>query len=136
VSVLPPCMCRGRRHGEDHQADCPWALPLKPVPPIAVDSDVVETSRRQTVDALKAVESANVASAVDHPAHYGGADNPYEAIKVIENWLTLEQFHGFCIGNVVKYLSRAGRKEGEPTEKDLRKAAWYLDRAIEKRLKQ
>ena len=24
---------------------------------------------------------------VDHPSHYGGADNPYEAIKVIEGWL-------------------------------------------------
>lgn len=24
---------------------------------------------------------------VNHPSHYGGADNPYEAIKVIEAWL-------------------------------------------------
>jgi integrase len=33
-------------------------------------------------------------SAVDHPEHYGGADNPYEAIKVIEAWDL-----GFCLGN-------------------------------------
>ena len=44
-------------------------------------------------------------SAVDHPSHYGGADNPYEAIKVIEAWQL-----GFCLGNTVKYISRAGKK--------------------------
>jgi hypothetical protein len=66
---------------------------------------------------------------VDHPAHYGGADNPYEAIKVIEAWGL-----GFNIGNVVKYLSRADRK-GAPLE-DLRKAAWYLRREIETRERQ
>lgn len=62
---------------------------------------------------------------VDHPAHYGGADNPYEAIKVIEAWDL-----GFCLGNTVKYISRAGKK-GDHLE-DLRKARWYLDREISK----
>lgn len=62
--------------------------------------------------------------AVDHPAHYGGADNPYEAIKVIEAWGL-----GFCLGNTVKYLARAGKK-GAALE-DLKKAAWYLNRHIE-----
>jgi hypothetical protein len=64
------------------------------------------------------------AEAVDHPAHYGGADDPYEAIKVIEAWQL-----GFCLGNTVKYLSRAGKK-GSRIE-DLRKAAWYLQREID-----
>jgi hypothetical protein len=63
-------------------------------------------------------------SAVDHPEHYGGADNPYEAIKVIEAWDL-----GFHLGNTVKYISRAGRK-GDRVE-DLEKARWYLDRAIQ-----
>lgn len=62
---------------------------------------------------------------VNHPAHYGGADNPYEAIKVIEAWGL-----GFHLGNVVKYVARAGRK-GDAGD-DLRKAAWYLARAIER----
>lgn len=66
---------------------------------------------------------------VDHPEHYGGADNPYEAIKVIEAWGL-----GFCLGNTVKYISRAGRKGDSLT--DLRKAAWYLQREIEHREKQ
>ena len=60
---------------------------------------------------------------VSHPAHYGGADNPYEAIKVIEAWGL-----GFNLGNVVKYISRAGKK-GDRLE-DLKKAAWYLQREI------
>ena len=63
--------------------------------------------------------------AVDHPAHYGGADNPYEAIKVIEAWDL-----GFCLGNTVKYVSRAGKKNASATIEDLEKARWYLDREI------
>lgn len=61
---------------------------------------------------------------INHPAHYGGAENPYEAIKVIEAWGL-----GFCLGNAVKYISRAGRKV-DPTIQDLKKARWYLDREI------
>lgn len=61
---------------------------------------------------------------VDHPSHYGGADNPYEAIKVIESWGL-----GFCLGNAVKYISRAGKKS-DPTLQNLKKARWYLDREI------
>jgi hypothetical protein len=63
-------------------------------------------------------------SGVDHPAHYGGRDNPYEAIKVIEAWGL-----GFCLGNALKYIARAGKK-GDALE-DLRKARWYLQHEIE-----
>jgi hypothetical protein len=60
---------------------------------------------------------------VNHPKHYGGADDPYEAIKVVEAWAL-----DFCLGNVVKYIARAGKK-GDALE-DLKKARWYLDREI------
>jgi hypothetical protein len=60
---------------------------------------------------------------VDHPNHYGGRDNPYEAIKVIENWNL-----GFCLGNTIKYISRAGKKDD--TIQELEKALWYLKREI------
>jgi hypothetical protein len=63
--------------------------------------------------------------AVNHPAHYGGKDDPYEAIKVIEAWQL-----GFNLGNTVKYISRAGKKPGSSTLQDLRKAAFYLAREI------
>lgn len=62
---------------------------------------------------------------VNHPAHYGGAENPYEAIKVIEAWGL-----GFCLGNAVKYISRAGKKDPTKEIEDLQKAAWYLNREI------
>lgn len=62
--------------------------------------------------------------AVNHPAHYGGDGNVYEAILVIEAWRL-----DFCLGNTVKYICRAGKK-GEAIE-DLKKARWYLDRRIQ-----
>lgn len=62
---------------------------------------------------------------VNHPNHYGGKENPYEAIKVIEAWEL-----GFCLGNVVKYLSRAGKKDPAKELEDLKKAQWYLERHI------
>ena len=63
---------------------------------------------------------------VDHPTHYGGGENPYEAIKVIEAWDL-----GFHLGNTLKYIFRAGKKSKNTLE-DLRKSLWYLDRYIKK----
>lgn len=65
-----------------------------------------------------------MSESVNHPKHYGGADNPYEAIKVIEAWKL-----GFCLGNTVKYIARAGKKRN--LLEDLKKARWYLDREIQ-----
>lgn len=63
---------------------------------------------------------------VNHPAHYGGEDNVYEVIKVIEAWEL--DFH---LGNTVKYISRAGKKGSDKELQDLKKALWYLQRKIE-----
>lgn len=60
---------------------------------------------------------------VDHPHYYGGKDNPYEAIKVI---FALGWGRGFCLGNTLKYMTRAGSKHDDALH-DLKKAAWYLD---------
>jgi len=38
----------------------------------------------------------------------------------------------FCLGNAIKYICRAGKKEGEKTMQDLLKAKKYLDYEIEK----
>lgn len=64
---------------------------------------------------------------VDHPIHYGGKENAYEAIKVIDAWEL-----GFHLGNVIKYISRAGKKDPKTLIQDLKKAAWYLEKYIEK----
>lgn len=63
---------------------------------------------------------------VNHPAHYGGEDNPYEVIKIIEHYNL-----GFALGNSVKYILRCEFK-GTPLE-DLKKAQWYLNREITNR---
>lgn len=64
--------------------------------------------------------------AVNNPSHYGGADNPYEAIKVIDAWDL-----NFNLGNTIKYIARCGRKDDEIQE--LEKAVWYLNNEIKKR---
>lgn len=64
---------------------------------------------------------------VNGPIHYGGADNPYEVIKVCEAWGLDKDAYLF---NVVKYVARAGKKYSEKELEDLKKAAFYLDRKI------
>ena len=63
---------------------------------------------------------------VNHPGHYGGEMNPYEAIKVIDAWGL-----GFSLGNAVKYISRAGKKNKEKEIEDLEKSIWYIRHHIE-----
>lgn len=62
--------------------------------------------------------------AVNHPEHYGG-DTVYEVIKVIEAWGL-----GFHLGNAVKYIARAGKKDPAKELEDLKKGRFYLDRQI------
>lgn len=63
---------------------------------------------------------------VNHPAHY--TDGGIETADFIRAKLGPDGFRAYCIGNALKYLSRAGKKGG--WREDLRKAVWYLNRAI------
>lgn len=63
-------------------------------------------------------------SLVSHPPHYNSGN--IEVIEGIEDWAL-----GFHLGNVVKYIARAGRKDASKEIEDLEKAAWYLARKIE-----
>lgn len=63
-----------------------------------------------------------MAEAVDHPAHYGGKDDPYEVIKVLEAWLSREEFIGALKFNIIKYQARAAKKNGS---QDYEKSSWY-----------
>ena len=66
---------------------------------------------------------------VNNPSHY--TDSKIEVIDYIE-----DKNLGFCLGNVIKYVSRAGKKVDsdksviEKEIEDLKKARWYLDRRI------
>lgn len=61
---------------------------------------------------------------VNHPKHYS-ADREYEPIDVINDWGL-----NFNLGNAVKYISRAGRKED--AIEDLLKAKFYIEYEIKK----
>lgn len=61
---------------------------------------------------------------VNHPTHYTGHPSGVECIQIAEHF-------GYCLGNVIKYIWRAGQK-GDALE-DLRKARFYLDREIKRR---
>lgn len=67
-----------------------------------------------------------MSDAVNHPDHYGGEDNPYECIKIIE---AIGWGYEFCMGNALKYEMRAGKKDSATVEQDLAKREWYLNRA-------
>ena len=60
---------------------------------------------------------------VNHPSHY--TDGKIEVIDFIE-----DKKLGFCLGNAVKYIARAGKKDPSKEVEDLKKAAWYVDRRI------
>lgn len=82
----------------------------------------------------KAVEEVNPDNTsksdnVNHPSHY--TDGKIEVIDYIE-----DKQLGFCLGNAVKYISRAGKKKSakmsnkEKEIEDLNKAVWYIERRI------
>lgn len=68
-------------------------------------------------------EKTEASDPVNHPDHYKWL--PVEAIEITEHF-------NFCLGNALKYVMRADRK-GKPIE-DLKKAVWYLQREIDRRL--
>lgn len=65
------------------------------------------------------MDQQQIEATVTRPAHYAGVT--VEPIDVAEHY-------GFLIGNAIKYLWRAGKKEGASEEQDLRKALFYLER--------
>lgn len=64
------------------------------------------------------------ADAVNHPKHYN--TGKIEVIEYIE-----DQRLSFHLGNAVKYISRAGKKDPKKEVEDLDKAIWYLERQKE-----
>ena len=68
----------------------------------------------------------NMTDPVNHPTHYTQHPSGVECIQVTEHM-------NFCVGNAMKYLWRAGLKFDDI--EDLKKAAWYINREIERRQK-
>lgn len=62
------------------------------------------------------------------PIYYGGESNTYEVFKVLEAWGLDRDFY---LGNVIKYVVRAGKKNPGKYKEDLEKAIVYLQKRIE-----
>ena len=60
---------------------------------------------------------------INHPSHY--TDGSIEVIDYIE-----DKGFGYHLGNAIKYISRAGKKDPSKETEDLRKAVWYIERYI------
>lgn len=82
----------------------------------ATSTDTADQAAQQTVE-----------DDVNHPSHYQ-SESGLEVIDVIESFIADPV--SAMLSNVVKYVLRGGKKVGNPRVKDLRKARWYLDRAI------
>ena len=61
---------------------------------------------------------------VNHPSHYTSGN--IEVIDFIE-----DQKLDYHLGNAVKYIARAGKKDPDKFIEDLEKAIWYISRKIE-----
>jgi hypothetical protein len=68
-----------------------------------------------------------VSDPVNHPSHYTSSPARCACGRTIE-CIDVAEHMGFCLGNAVKYIWRAGLKSDALT--DLRKARWYIDREI------
>ena len=68
-----------------------------------------------------------MAEIVNHPSHYQ-SDKGLEVIDVIDAFTQdLNGIEAFCVGNVIKYITRYKKKNGL---EDVRKAAWYLNKLL------
>lgn len=97
--------------------------------PFSQDTIVYPISMKESdKQESKSITDFQQSGNVNHPSHYGGADNPYEAIKIID---ALGLTKGFCLGSAIKYIVREGSKQDNPAVQDLQKAAWYINYYID-----
>ena len=93
-----------------------------PVNDIAKDYKTIILPHEEIHDFRKNIPPFN-----PRPEYYGGKDTNYEVFNVLEAWKLDKDFY---LGNVLKYLARAGKKNYNKKE-DLEKALVYLQRRID-----
>lgn len=82
-------------------------------------------AKHDDIVAYRVVPQNPVPDMVNSPPHY--TDGGIEAIDYIAAKLGPDGFRSYCVGNALKYISRAGKKGS--AKEDLSKAIWYLRRA-------
>lgn len=86
-----------------------------------VETPKVEKLKGDNIDSV--IKEIPGYDPVNRPAHY--TDGKIEVIDFIE-----DKNLGFCLGNAVKYIARAGKKNPDKEVEDLKKASWYINRRI------
>jgi len=93
-----------------------------------------DTVQQMTNDQLKeaaaglaAIIATEPVEVVEHPQHYGGKDNPYEHVKIV-NAVGLN----YQLGCATKYIFRAGKKPGVDPIEDLKKAIKFVELEIQR----
>ena len=61
-------------------------------------------------------------------SHYQCEIQPWNAMKA---WMSEEGYRSFLIGNAIKYLARAGKKDGNSLKNDILKANHYLMKLLD-----
>lgn len=84
------------------------------------------TSRWKLTKEDKTVDGKEYVAQKGTKDYYGGADNPYECIKVLEHWGLTNDYY---ISTAIAYLCRNGKKDGQKS--DLEKAVWFLNKKID-----
>lgn len=113
-------ICALRQCASEHASD-----------PVFTGEIITSDLCKETADLLELLEKESalresksiVSKSVDHPDYY--SDGKIEVIDFIE-----DKNLGFCLGNAVKYISRAGKKDKSKEIEDLEKASWYIQRRI------
>lgn len=144
----PPCMNSGplggiclreRGHEGDHKLGwrrrpgeccCTDLVPLHPDCPVHAlyrCTCTADVRSKQTCPVHQDRDPVEI-----RPDYYGGKHHPYEVFKVIRAWWPVATGPGvFFLGNALKYIRRAGQKEGSDSIEDLRKAITYLQNELE-----
>jgi hypothetical protein len=97
---------------------------------IQIDSEILSRrlTEREKADGWKSIPMETITPVnVIRPSHYGGEGNTYEVFNVLEAWDIDKDFY---LGNVIKYVARAGKKDSSKIKEDLEKALVYLQRRI------
>lgn len=89
-----------------------------------IDAMFGDTQTKPANKGYEAMRKLSGLDQIDHPSHYADG-RKYEPIDVITDWDL-----NFNLGNAVKYISRAGRKNPDKLIEDLKKAKFYLDYEI------
>lgn len=117
ANACPECV--GLKNSDDSCLNCSkcWREAVKDIKfKDDIEKEFIEAMNKQPII---------VSDSVNHPSHY--TQGKYEVIDYIEDKLSKEELQGYCVGNVLKYVSRFKHKNGL---EDLKKAEWYLNRLI------